>query len=256
MKKPTLFVSYSHSPPEHQEKVQALISKLLTREEFEIIHDNGIPEPQGPPEGWMTWMSQQIEKADWVLVVCNDAYLASRTKKQEAGRSVAYEATFLRQQLYDNRMVNNKIIPVTMTKEDRKFIPTELADSTSYMLPQELDPLLLKILESTWLGRFIIGLGGEKEENPSLSSSEIMRDAAQLDDLVEELPAIASLRQKLENEANGFIEKIPSLDGALSIQREKLTFRKSFCPKMKEFFELTKGNIPKTLEIIYENECL
>jgi hypothetical protein len=69
-----VFISYSHDSDEHRKQVLAL-SERLRLDGIETLLDqyvNGTP-----PEGWPRWMMNQLDAADYVLVICTETY--SRT---------------------------------------------------------------------------------------------------------------------------------------------------------------------------------
>jgi len=60
-----VFISYSHDSPEHIAHVLALAERL--RNEGVDCHLDQYEE--SPPEGWNRWMLNQVEEANFVLVV-------------------------------------------------------------------------------------------------------------------------------------------------------------------------------------------
>lgn len=256
MSRPRLFISYSHQPPGHAKAVRKFIDSVKdSGDPVDLHHDGEVEGPQGPPEGWTPWMRSQVEAADWVLVVCNEPYLDSWLKRPTAGRGVAYEASLLLHELYDARMVNHKLIPVVFEKEAKEFIPVELRDATAYTLPGDWSSLLKRILKSTWLGRFLDASTSDPGVVvPSLSATEVMDDADELDELVNDLPALKTLRDDLISEANQFIEDLNKAATALAREGVRDSFRRRFCPRAKELFGLV-GALPKSLETIFNREC-
>lgn len=67
-----IFISYSHDSDLHREFVLQLANQLradgLDCQIDQYI--NGFP-----AEGWQRWMENQIEQADFVLLVCTANYL-------------------------------------------------------------------------------------------------------------------------------------------------------------------------------------
>ena len=65
-----VFISYSHNSEEHQQNVLGLADRL--REEgIDCIIDQY---EESPSEGWSRWAINQIEEAEFVLVVCTEQY--------------------------------------------------------------------------------------------------------------------------------------------------------------------------------------
>jgi hypothetical protein len=68
---PRLFISYSHDSAEHEDRVLALADRL---------RDDGIDAlidqyETAPPDGWPMWMDREIQRADFVAMVCTETYL-------------------------------------------------------------------------------------------------------------------------------------------------------------------------------------
>ena len=128
---PTAFVSYSHETPEHNERVEQLAGKL---------RDDGVDceidsFQFSPPEGWPSWMLQQLQARDFCIVVCTETY-ARRAAGQDvsgAGKGVMWEARGLRQILYESGR-NDGVIPIVFDLADVNYIPLELRDATYYDL--------------------------------------------------------------------------------------------------------------------------
>ena len=65
-----VFISYSHDSEEHQQNVLNLADRLRD-EGIDCIIDQY---EESPSEGWVRWAINQIEEADFVLVVCTEQY--------------------------------------------------------------------------------------------------------------------------------------------------------------------------------------
>ena len=106
---PTVFISYSHDSPEHQDRVLALAGRLRASgidaelDQYEM----------SPPEGWPQWMERWIREADWVLMVCTETYLRRVEGRENpgAGHGVRWEGHLSYQHLYDAGTLNTKFIP-------------------------------------------------------------------------------------------------------------------------------------------------
>src|ERR1035438_968947 len=68
MSGPRVFLSYSHDSPTHKAAVLKLAQDLRT-DGFTSIIDQDHP---WVSEGWTTWMMNQIEQADFVLMICTE----------------------------------------------------------------------------------------------------------------------------------------------------------------------------------------
>ena len=132
---PKVFISYSHDSQEHKERVLALADRLR-----EDGIDSSIDQyEESPPEGWQRWMLNQVEAADYALIVCTQQY-DRRFRGQEEigkGKGVTWEGGVIIQELYDAQGKNSKFIPVTFVPKDSESIPSPLRSATFYGLDKE-----------------------------------------------------------------------------------------------------------------------
>jgi hypothetical protein len=127
---PRVFISYSHDSREHMDQVLDLSDRLRT---------NGIDchidqYEESPPEGWPRWMVNQIEEANFVLVVCTENYERRFKGKEETGKGLGmkWEGAVLTQELYDAEARNTNFIPVLFSSQDSAYIPIVLRSATYY----------------------------------------------------------------------------------------------------------------------------
>jgi hypothetical protein len=137
--KTKVFISYSHDSDAHRDFVRGLSDRLRT-DGLDCLIDqyiNGFP-----PEGWQCWMENQIEAADFVLLVCTETYLR-RYRKQETdgGRGVTFEGVVISQTLYNHYYHNTKFIPVIPKNGHWGHVPTPLQDYSTYTLPEDYETL-------------------------------------------------------------------------------------------------------------------
>ncbi|MBZ5623881.1 MAG: tetratricopeptide repeat protein [Acidobacteriia bacterium] len=118
---PKVFISYSHDTPVHESTVLAL-SDRLRRDGIDAILDQY---ETFPPQGWPLWGEQQIQTADFVLVVSTQTYRRRFDSEEEPGKGlgVSWEARFIRQLLYNSGGMNRRFVPVLLTNSDREHIP-------------------------------------------------------------------------------------------------------------------------------------
>ena len=94
--KPRVFISYSHDSAEHRAGVLGL-SERLRGDGIETSLDQYVP---GTPEQtWPRWMLDQLDWAQFVLVVCTETYYR-RFRGHEApgvGRGVDWEGALITQ---------------------------------------------------------------------------------------------------------------------------------------------------------------
>jgi nucleoside phosphorylase len=129
---PKVFISYSHDSQDHKERVLALADRLR-----EDGIDSSIDQYEdSPPEGWQRWMLNQVEAADYALIVCTQQYDRRFRGQEEVGKGkgVTWEGGVIIQELYDAQGKKSKFIPVTFTPEDSESIPSPLRSATFYRL--------------------------------------------------------------------------------------------------------------------------
>ncbi len=132
----TVFISYSHDSDEHRKRVLEL-SERLREDGIETLLDqyvNGTP-----PEGWPRWMMDQLDTADYVLVVCTETYYR-RFRGHEApgkGKGVDWEGALITSDLYAARSKSLKFVPVFLSSAVEAYIPEPLRAGTHYALTSE-----------------------------------------------------------------------------------------------------------------------
>jgi len=140
-----VFVSYAQVPEEHKLRVAELVASL--RAAGLSVFDQDVTSLQEPPEGWGYWINQ-IEQADWVLVVCNEAYYRwFLDEEPDLGRGTRVQRTIIRQTLYEYGMRKQKLFLVLLgDDETTAHIPGPLQRGTYYYrLPADL-PKLTSVL--------------------------------------------------------------------------------------------------------------
>lgn len=132
----TVFISYSHDSDEHRKRVLAL-SERLRMDGIETLLDqyvNGTP-----PEGWPRWMMNQLDDANFVLVVCTETYYR-RFRGHEVpgkGKGVDWEGALITSDLYAARSQSLKFVPVFLSSVVEEYIPDPLRAGTHYALASE-----------------------------------------------------------------------------------------------------------------------
>ena len=131
----TVFISYTHDSPEHKEKVLRLADRLCS----EGVDCNIDQYETSPPEGWARWMVNQVDNADFILVVCTEIYGRRFTGNEEAGKGLGaqWEGAVITQDLYNSAAHNTKFIPIVFSSEDGSFIPKILRGATYYRIDTE-----------------------------------------------------------------------------------------------------------------------
>lgn len=130
-----VFISYSHDSQNHMDRVLDA-SNRLREDGIDCNIDQYVISPD---EGWPRWMVNQIEEADFVLVVCTETYKNRFMGKEKQGKGLGgkWEGAILTQKLYDNEANNTKFIPVVFSPHDLTHIPLVLHGTTYYELHKE-----------------------------------------------------------------------------------------------------------------------
>ncbi|MBV9762060.1 MAG: TIR domain-containing protein [Acidobacteriaceae bacterium] len=139
---PKAFISYSHDSIDGEDRVLQLANRL--REEgVDVMIDQYLE--GGPGTSIARWTEQQICNSDFVLVVCNKAYLDRLEQKltvDEAaygGRGVVWEANIIYNLLYASRGDTTKFVPVLFDRSEERYIPTPLRGLKYYVLESDGD---------------------------------------------------------------------------------------------------------------------
>jgi len=133
---PKVFISYSHDSLEHSRRVLGLAERLR-KDGIDAQIDryvNGTP-----AEGWPRWMDTQLEWADFVLLLCTETYYRRfRGQEQpEKGRGVDWEGALVTNEIYQDKSLTTKFVPVFLSSSEAKFIPRPLLGHTHYILETE-----------------------------------------------------------------------------------------------------------------------
>jgi hypothetical protein len=132
-----VFISYSHESEEHREQVLAL-SERLRNDGIEANIDRYV---QGTPEQqWPRWMLDQVDWADFVLLVCTETYYRRFRGHEVAGKGKGadWEGALITQEIYDARSVTTKFVPVLFDSSNVPFIPDPVRGHTYYLLSSDV----------------------------------------------------------------------------------------------------------------------
>lgn len=134
-------ISYAHGP--HDDEVGLLADRL---------NGDGVDcevdlYEEAPPQGWHRWMNEMMTTRK-VLVVASPEY--ARRFHLEEPRGVGLGATFESGLILDRIVAsqgdNDEIIPVLFDANDKSQIIEPLSGSTYYLLPQQYEKLLRRLL--------------------------------------------------------------------------------------------------------------
>lgn len=128
-----VFISYSHDGPNHKDKVLAL-AQDLRRDGLDVSLDRFVV--GGPEQGWARWVLDELDRADFVLVVCSEGYYRRFRgfDKHQDGDRAGWGGALITQELYDASSRNKKFVPILLSAEDRDFVPEPLRPFTRYTL--------------------------------------------------------------------------------------------------------------------------
>jgi tetratricopeptide (TPR) repeat protein len=128
------FISYTHDydTPEHRPRVLRLAQRL--RSDGIAVEIDQYHEQSPPSVGWPGWMRDQIEAADFVLVVCTPTYYRRFLGKEEPGKGkgARWEGALITQQIYEDCAENTRFIPAGFASfaENAVNIPDPLRATT------------------------------------------------------------------------------------------------------------------------------
>lgn len=136
MSRKIVFISYSHDSNEHCERVLAL-SERLREDGIETRLDQYVN--GSPAQGWPRWMLDQLDEANYVLVICTETYYRRFRGREEPGKGkgVDWEGALVIQELYDSRSRTLKFVPVLFSAADARYIPEPLRALTYNTLTSE-----------------------------------------------------------------------------------------------------------------------
>jgi hypothetical protein len=134
-----VFISFRHESDEHRAKVRALADRLIG-DGIEVVMDALFLEsnPGGPNEGWPQWCEENVSKAEKVVIVPTQGWVASYKKQPlVSGPGAACEAHVIRQELYDKRYVNTKFRLISFGTLEIEMVPKDLKGYHAYQADDE-----------------------------------------------------------------------------------------------------------------------
>lgn len=134
-----VFISYSHDSEAHRQLVLALATRLRG-DGVDAWIDRYIV---APSEGWPRWMQTQIEKSDFLLLICTATYARrfSGNEVEGVGKGATFEGLLAEQILYEAGARNGKIIALLPDREPEASIPLPLRPFTRYRVPSQYEDL-------------------------------------------------------------------------------------------------------------------
>jgi hypothetical protein len=154
---PRVFLSYSHDSKAHAERVLELANQLRA-DGVDAWLDQYEPSPE---MGWPRWMQNQIDAADFILVIASPTYKKRFEGRESrgAGLGVSWEGMILNQAIYEASGSNKKIIPIVFEGTNpADSVPTPLRPFMYVRLPADFELLLRQIFRAPAIVPPAIGL--------------------------------------------------------------------------------------------------
>lgn len=134
---PKVFISYSWDSEEHKEGVLELADRLI-EDGIKCMIDQYV---MAPPQGWTRWMHEQIEAADFVLMVFTETYKRRMEGKEVEGlgKGGTWEGLIITNILYYQEYIkyNDKFIPTIVSTADEQHIPSFLRSFSYHNISTE-----------------------------------------------------------------------------------------------------------------------
>lgn len=133
---PKVFLSYSHDDDNHRSRSLRLAERLR-RDGFDTMIDHYVE--GNPPQGWPRWMLDQIDWADYILLICTETYYR-RFRGHEApnvGKGGDWEGAIITNELYAKRSISSRFVPVLFNSTDLGYIPEPVRSFSFHVLDSE-----------------------------------------------------------------------------------------------------------------------
>jgi SEFIR domain/NPCBM/NEW2 domain len=169
---PTVFVSYAHDSPEHEEQVRRFATFLRARIGLDVRMDQWDDHKR---HDWSLWAIKLLSEADYILAVASPAYRrrADGTAPPDEGRGAQFEAMIMRNNLTRNlREETERILPVILPGCTLEDVPVFLAaySTSRYKIKEISDEGVRDLIAAiTGVGRYPTPkrgpwLGGQRAE--------------------------------------------------------------------------------------------
>lgn len=186
---PRVFVSYTHETDSHKRRVCQLAERLKA-DGLDVRMDHFVVGT--PAGGWPAWMEEEIENADFIILVCTPTYNERYRLKgnHQEGLGGRWESSLIRDRLYSASPDQlNKFVPVLPRSSSTEDIPTPLRVRASRYRLADYQGLIRHLTsgrspETT--DKAGTAVSGAPEESTRFSPS-IKQQYAKIDQRVEEL---------------------------------------------------------------------
>ncbi|HEX7628037.1 MAG TPA: toll/interleukin-1 receptor domain-containing protein, partial [Candidatus Methanoperedens sp.] len=134
-----VFISYSHNSDDKKDTTKDQVLALSNRLRGDGIDCTIDQYEISPPIGWARWMTAQIKKADFILIVCTKTYQLRFEGEEESGKGkgAKWEGALIIEELYKSEAKNDKFIPILFSSEGEAHIPIVLNGATHYKLEKK-----------------------------------------------------------------------------------------------------------------------
>ncbi len=130
-----VFISYSHDSEAHADWVWSLAERLR-RDGLDVRTDQ---DADPPAEGWPRWMLDNINQAEFVLLVCTAEYRrrfeSDPTVPDDVGKGVDFEGFLITGKLYRSKSSRKAFVPVLPEPGEVDAVPEVLSQRQIYPLP-------------------------------------------------------------------------------------------------------------------------
>jgi len=142
-----IFVSYAHS--EHSKILVPNLVNEFRSKGLEVSVDLDLEKSvTGPVKGWPNWMLEQIERADYVLMLCDERYKARVEGNPDTveTKGVPWEGLIISNTIYDAQGKNTKFVPLLKDDDKENCIPHFVSRGNYYRIPSEINSLAEKLI--------------------------------------------------------------------------------------------------------------
>ena len=89
-----------------------------------------------PEEGWPLWMDRNLDEAQFVLLICTEAYRRRVMGQEEPGEGlgVRWEGRLIYNRIYNDRPSGSRFIPILLTGSEPAHIPNPVQGHIRYRI--------------------------------------------------------------------------------------------------------------------------
>jgi hypothetical protein len=131
---PRVFISYTHDTDNHKRRIVEL-AKRLRADGIDARIDRFVSGT--PPGGWPSWMEDELEHADFIVLICTSTYELRYRQQGDPrdGLGGRWESSLVRDLLYSYPEKIGRFVPVLPRASSKEDIPLPLrVRATHYQL--------------------------------------------------------------------------------------------------------------------------